>query len=87
MNLERLLLPICLVELVSHRNVCPDDSAESMGTIYHGDDLDLLEVEDPPGSESVSVYAQVYVCKKMLVLRLSCLEAGPEIRILAQVIC
>lgn len=64
----------------------PDSSAGSMGKIYHGDDLDPLEVENPLGSESVSVYAQVYVCRKMLALRLSCLEAGPEIRILAQVI-
>lgn len=57
-----------------------------MGEIYHGDDIDPLKVEDPPGSESLSVCAPVYVYRNMLRLRLSSLEAGPEIRILAQVI-
>lgn len=49
-----------------------------------GDDLDLLKLEDPPGYDSVFVH--VYLCRKILALRLSSPEAETEIRILVQVI-
>lgn len=81
----KILLPICAVELVIRGNVCPDNSTGQMERIYHGDDLGSLEAEAPLGSESVSLYVRVYVYRKMLVLRLSSLEIGPEIKILGQV--
>lgn len=50
------------------------------------DDLDPLELEDAARHESVSTDECVYVCRKILVLKLSSLEAEPERKILAQVV-
>lgn len=57
----KTLLPICAAELEFHGDARPDSSAEPVGKIHHGGDLGPFQVEGPPGSESVSVYARV-VC-------------------------